>query len=208
MKNKIICLLLSAIILCGCQKSKPEEPPKLSGVVITVEDAVKSAETAVVTTAPAAVTTTPSEPSGTVKIAFAGDTTQSDVFAEATSWRSMRYPFEDVNEIFSSADIAFVNLETCVSDRGESEKKEGYGFQTLPEYLQVYTEAGIDIVSAANNHVRDYGMDALGDTFSHLEKNSIDYIGAGRDNGFYRAQYDKYGPYMVRKGRQSGNKLH
>ena len=110
----------------------------------------------------------PEEKSGSAIIAFGGDTTQSDVFAEATSWRSMLYPFEDVADIFTNADISFVNLETCVSDRGESEKKEGFGFRTEPKYLEVYTSAGIDIVSCANNHVRDFGMDALSDTFENL----------------------------------------
>ena len=181
MKKKIICMLLSALFLCSCAENKTEEITSISGVLITEEDMVKPAETVAVKTTPPPVTTTEPAPSGMVKVAFAGDTTQSDVFAEATSWRSMRYPFEDVNEIFSTADISFVNLETCVSDRGESEKKEGYGFQTPPDYLQVYTEAGIDIVSAANNHVRDYGMDALDDTFTNLTAYNLDYIGAGRD---------------------------
>lgn len=181
MKKKILCLLLSAFMLCGCAEEKNEIITLPSGVPISDGQAVKPAETITVTTTAAETTTAAPPPSGKVKIAFAGDTTQSDVFAEATSWRSMSYPFEDVNEIFSSADISFVNLETCVSNRGESEKKEGYGFQTLPEYLQVYTAAGIDIVSAANNHVRDYGMDALDDTFTNLDDYGIGYIGAGRN---------------------------
>ncbi len=180
MKKRILCLLLSAMILCGCAEEKNEIITLPSGVAVTSEATAKPAETMEITTTAAATTTVP-EPSGTVRIAFAGDTTQSDVFAEATSWRSMKYPFEDVNHIFTGADIAFVNLETCVSDRGESEKKEGYGFQTPPEYLQVYTEAGIDIVSCANNHVRDFGMDALDDTFTNLEAHGIGYIGAGRN---------------------------
>ena len=150
------------------------------GALLTDEPSAKPAEMIVVTTTTTEATTAPI-PSGSAKIAFAGDTTQSDVFAEATSWRSMEYPFEDVNDIFSGADISFVNLETCVSDRGESEKKEGFGFQTPPGYLQVYTEAGIDIVSVANNHVRDYGMEALDDTFTNLESYGLAYIGAGRN---------------------------
>lgn len=181
MKKRILCLLLSAFILCGCAEEKNEVITLSSGVPLEGGQAVKPAETIVVTTTVTEAVTTAPQPSEPVKIAFAGDTTQSDVFAEATSWRSMSYPFEDVRDIFSGADISFVNLETCVSDRGESEKKEGFGFRTPPEYLQVYTEAGIDLVSAANNHVRDYGMDALDDTFANLEAHGLGYIGAGRN---------------------------
>lgn len=182
MKKRIISLSLSCMLLCGCVQQKTEANTLSSGVLIKDEPSVKPAQTVAATTTEATVTTTVApEPKGTAKIAFAGDTTQSDVFAEATSWRNMKYPFEDVNDIFMGADISFVNLETCVSDRGESEKKEGYGFQTPPEYLQVYTEAGIDIVSVANNHVRDYGMEALDDTFRNLTNNGLAYIGAGRN---------------------------
>ncbi len=183
-KNRIIPVILTAVLLSGCAEKKPSETELIpEGVILSDEPSVKPAETIGTTTAlEIPIYSEPSEEaSGKAVIAFGGDTTQSDVFAEATSWRSMGYPFEDVRDIFRNADISFVNLETCVSDRGESEKKEGFGFRTPPEYLGVYTEAGIDIVSCANNHTRDYGMDALSDTFKHLTEHGIDYIGAGNN---------------------------
>lgn len=186
MKKKILYLLLSvAVLLCGCSVGESQTTTQTfpKGVALATDPEVKPAET-ITTIASTTLTldTVPvNEESGTAVVAFAGDTTQSDVFAEATSWRSMAYPFEDVADIFSGADVSFVNLETCVSDRGESEKKEGLGFRTPPEYLQVYTEAGIDIVSCANNHVRDFGMEALGDTFTNLTEYGIDYIGGGNN---------------------------
>lgn len=115
-------------------------------------------------------------------ISFVGDVTQSDVFGEATAARYPEYPFEDVSGIFQSADLSFANLETCVSERGESEKNEGYGFRTSPDFLDVFTLAGLDIVSAANNHVRDFGMEALDDTFVSLENAGLKYVGAGRNS--------------------------
>ncbi len=185
-KNKISYMLLPiAVLLCSCsgQTEQITGTHFPHGVELESEAEVKPAETIIKTTEE--TTTAKTEPvheeSGTATIAFAGDTTQSDVFAEATSWRSMAYPFEDVSDIFRNSDIAFVNLETSVSDRGESEKSEGFGFRTEPKYLEVYTEAGIDIVSCANNHTRDYGMDALGDTFANLNQYGIDYVGAGTD---------------------------
>ena len=183
-KNKILYLFLSAaVMLGGCSGADTEIPAQThpKGVAMETEKEIKPAETIAVTettTVPVSVPE-PSEQDGSVKVAFGGDTTQSDVFAEAVSWRTRAYPFEDVADIFDKADISFVNLETCVSDRGESEKKEGYGFRTEPKYLEVYKAADIDIVSCANNHVRDYGMEALADTFDNLEQYGIDYIGAG-----------------------------
>lgn len=117
--------------------------------------------------------------SGTAVISFGGDVTQSDVFGEATLARNITYPLEDVSEIFSSADIAFLNLETSVSNRGESEKKEGFGFRTDPKLLEVFTTAGIDIVSTANNHARDYGIEALTDTYNSVTEAGLKNIGSG-----------------------------
>lgn len=115
----------------------------------------------------------------TARIAFAGDTTQSDVFGEVTDTHGTAYPFEDVAPIFRGADLAFVNLETSVSTRGESEKPEGYGFRSDPAHLEVYRQAGIDLVSCANNHTRDYGTEAFTDTLFHLGEIGIDQVGAG-----------------------------
>lgn len=182
-KNKILYVILSAaVLICGCSQSAKPQNTFQSGVILTEKPEAKPAEIIEATSAVSSETvdTVPEEAEkGSAVIAFGGDTTQSDVFGEATSWRTMSYPFEDVAHIFKNADISFVNLETSVSERGESEKKEGFGFRTDPKYLEVYTEAGIDIVSCANNHARDYGTEALTDTFSHLTEYGLDYIGAG-----------------------------
>lgn len=180
-KNRIIYLMLSAaVLLSGCSESKEKAQTFPEGIVLTEAVTAKPAES--IKPPETTATTEPliKEPT-TATIAFAGDTTQSDVFAEATSWRAMSYPFEDVSHIFGGADLAFVNLETSVSNKGESEKKEGFGFRTEPKYLEAYTSAGIDIVSCANNHVRDFGMDALSDTFSNLTSYGLDYVGAGEN---------------------------
>lgn len=185
--RKYAALMLA--LLCGCSGQPPAQTQSApSGVEITAESSAKLPETFVLSLAddyepPEASSETPEQPEpdtySTVVIAAAGDTTQSDVFGEATSWRDMSYPFEDVAGLFCGADLAFVNLETSVSTRGESEKNEGYGFRTDPKYLEVYTQAGIDIVSCANNHTRDFGMDALADTFTSLDEYGIRYVGAG-----------------------------
>ena len=118
---------------------------------------------------------------GIVHICIGGDTSVDGEFADFASSHSPDYPWGDISEIMSSADISIVNLETCVSDRGVSEKREGYGFQTPPEMLEGFKNAGIDAVNLANNHTRDFGYDALLDTFSNLKDNGIAYFGAGRD---------------------------
>lgn len=121
---------------------------------------------------------TVSEP-GIVRLCFGGDTSIDSEFADAANKWGIDYPWKEVSEVFSSADLAIVNLETCVSERGASEKREGYGFRTPPEMLEGFVNAGIDMVNLANNHTRDFGYDALTDTFEYLSNYGIDYFGAG-----------------------------
>lgn len=118
---------------------------------------------------------------GIVRICIGGDTSIDSEFADFAYSRGVDYPWAEITEVMSNADIAIVNLETCVSDRGESEKREGYGFRTPPDMLEGFKNAGIDAVNLANNHTRDFGYDALLDTFSNLKDYGISYFGAGRD---------------------------
>ncbi len=116
---------------------------------------------------------------GTARICIGGDTSIDSEFADAANKWGVDYPWKEVTEVFSGADLAIVNLETCVSERGTSEKREGYGFRTPPEMLEGFVNAGIDMVNLANNHTRDFGYDALTDTFEYLSNYGIDYFGAG-----------------------------
>ena len=117
----------------------------------------------------------------TVRICIGGDTSIDGEFADVCYDKGIDYPWRQVSEILNAADLSILNLETCVSDAGVSEKKEGFGFRTPPEMLEGFVDAGIDMVNLANNHVRDFGYDALLATFDNLEAYGIDYFGAGRD---------------------------
>lgn len=54
-----------------------------------------------------------------------------------------------------------------------------YTFRADPSYVKALTELGVDIVSLANNHILDYGKEALSDTFATLDGEGILYAGAG-----------------------------
>ena len=118
---------------------------------------------------------------GIVRICIGGDTSIDSEFADFAYMQGVDYPWAEISELMNEADIAIVNLETCVSDLGQSEKPEGYGFQTPPDMLEGFKNAGIDAVNLANNHTRDFGYDALVDTFANLKDYSISYFGAGKD---------------------------
>jgi len=67
--------------------------------------------------------------------------------------------------VLSGADIAVVNLETAVTERGAPEPKD-FTFRAPPVALEALGAAGVDVASLANNHGLDYGIDGLTDTLA------------------------------------------
>jgi poly-gamma-glutamate synthesis protein (capsule biosynthesis protein) len=118
------------------------------------------------------------EPPREVTIAFAGDVLLASSIARSIATHGPDYPWDGVRETLSSADIAMVNLESCVSTRGTPVDKR-WVFRAAPEALAGLKNAGVDLVTTANNHVFDYGVDAFWDTLSHLEAYGIPQVGSG-----------------------------
>ena len=78
------------------------------------------------------------------------------------------------------ADIMCLNNEFTYSDGGSPLDGKTYTFRARPERVKVLQELGVDAVTLANNHVYDYGPEALLDTLSVLEEAEIPYFGAGK----------------------------
>lgn len=92
------------------------------------------------------------------------------------------YAFENISEYVQKFDIAFGNLESQLADLGgetQSPTNE-YRFAGPPDGAIGLKTAGWDIVSIANNHMWDYGKDALFETMENLEQAGIKYIGSRR----------------------------
>lgn len=83
--------------------------------------------------------------------------------------------------IMQQADIMCLNNEFTYSTNGEPMKGKAYTFRAHPDRVAVIKEMGVDAVLMANNHVYDYGKQALLDTFTTLENADIDYFGAGKN---------------------------
>jgi len=89
-----------------------------------------------------------------------------------------RYPFLKIADAIESADLAFANLEGPISSRGKNQGSQ-YSFRFKPEAVSGLTFAGFDVLSIANNHIWDWGKDAIADTISFLNANNIVAVGAG-----------------------------
>lgn len=115
------------------------------------------------------------------KLMFGGDVLMDLFFENYINANGVDYPWQHVSEYFKTSDIAMINLETSVSDKGSSTKPKGYGFRSKPFTLEGLVNSSIDIVTIANNHVLDYGYDAFLDTMTNLDKYGIKHVGAGKN---------------------------
>jgi hypothetical protein len=85
-------------------------------------------------------------------------------------------------DMSNNADIFYLNHEYSISNRGEPLEGKLYTFRAKPKRMELLKEMGTDLVSLANNHVYDYGEDALLDTMDLLDEADIPYAGGGRNS--------------------------
>jgi poly-gamma-glutamate synthesis protein (capsule biosynthesis protein) len=123
----------------------------------------------------------PISESKTYTMLFAGDIMlDRSVRRQIEREQDPLYPFVRIADTLRSADITFANLEGPVSARG---KDQGSIFSFRFEPVGTMNSlkfAGFDVVNLANNHIWDWGVDALTDTVQHLDNAGIGHIGAGR----------------------------
>jgi poly-gamma-glutamate synthesis protein (capsule biosynthesis protein) len=94
---------------------------------------------------------------------------------------NVNLPFLKTKDILASGDITFVNLEAPFYDKGEP-VTEGMIFKAEPETIEGLIFSGIDVVSLANNHIKNKGQAGMLYTFDHLTESGIKYAGAGKND--------------------------
>lgn len=119
-----------------------------------------------------------------VKIALTGDVMLGRLVDQyVIQNRSVRPEalWGDMLPIMLAADCRLINLECVISERGEAwhPTTKAFHFRARPRALEFLQAAKIDGVTLANNHVLDYGPDALLDCLNLLDRTGIKRTGAG-----------------------------
>ena len=117
-----------------------------------------------------------------MKLALAGDTMLGRGVAEELG-RRRPDSFVDgaIVEMTRAADLFVLNLECCISERGEPVPEKVFTFRAPPAAIDLLRHLGVDCVTLANNHALDYGTDAFLDTLAYLRDAGIASAGAGAD---------------------------
>lgn len=116
-----------------------------------------------------------------ITLLFVGDIMLSRaVGAKIKNQDDPRFPFLKIADEIKSADLAFGNLESPISEKGKNQGSI-YSFRADPGVAAGLKFAGFDVLSLANNHIFDWGSIALVDTVEILKNSGIDSVGAGKD---------------------------
>jgi poly-gamma-glutamate synthesis protein (capsule biosynthesis protein) len=103
------------------------------------------------------------------------------------------YPWQAVRDSFAQYDIVLANLESNLSDqKGRTvDPKSNVVFTGPPSGARSLALAGVTIVSTANNHAMDFGVDALRETIRLLDSAGVRHVGTSA------AEEDLYQPVRL-----------
>jgi poly-gamma-glutamate synthesis protein (capsule biosynthesis protein) len=98
---------------------------------------------------------------------------------------------DPIAPVLSGADLAVVNLETAITDRGTPVAGKEFHFRSPAESFVALKEAGVDVINMANNHALDYGPVGMEDTFAAIASAKVPVVGIGND------ATEAYAPYRT-----------
>lgn len=90
--------------------------------------------------------------------------------------------FQHVKKLLRAADFTLGNLEGSVADSGKVRKKAGaVAWKADARQIAAVEAVGFDAMTVANNHMMDYGEEALLETLANLDRIGIRHTGGGRN---------------------------
>lgn len=91
--------------------------------------------------------------------------------------------FEDISYLWSDSDYVYGNLESAVLNTVEKYNKADKEILLYAKSQSVVSlkKAGFNIVSVANNHVKDYKAKGLRNTINVLNNHHLEYAGIGEN---------------------------
>jgi hypothetical protein len=123
-------------------------------------------------------------PPAPITMVAAGDVNMGRQTGQKILRGEVDYPFSKLNGYLAEPNITFVNLESQLADLGgeTDDPNSDYRFAGPPEGAKSLADAGVDVVSLANNHMWDYGKNRLFETLDNLEQAEVRYVGASKDS--------------------------
>ena len=184
--RRLAVLLASVLSLAACSggattlevtatTAAPSTTPVTAATTSTTTSTTTT--TAAPTTTSTSTTTTTTEPPPFRWNLMAG----GDVLMDRTEPANVD-PFAPITPNLGLATISLINVEMAISDRGSPVPGKTFTFRAPSSAADTIAEAGIDVVTLANNHARDYGPTAMLDTIELLTERGVTVVGAGEND--------------------------
>jgi poly-gamma-glutamate synthesis protein (capsule biosynthesis protein) len=174
---------LTLVALCACAPAEPLAPGGAVAGQVAVDALVVRPTGGVA--APKLVRPPGPDPvlgSGKpLTIAFGGDVNFEGRLARALEADPGEL-LADVQPLWADADLVMVNLETAVTERGTPADKR-FVFRAPPVAIAALQSNGVNIVTLANNHGLDYGVEGLLDSLDAARAGGLagyPMVGVGR----------------------------
>ena len=132
----------------------------------------------------------------TIKISILGDVCPTNDYRKL--WDD-KLAFNAVAPIISNSDLSIVNLECPATDYEKPLKKCGPCLKAKPQDVELLKNAGFNLISLANNHIKDFDEQGVLDTIDNLKKNNIAFVGAGENKEDAKKAY-----FVEIKGKKIG----
>lgn len=171
-----LCLTLGA---CGGQEAAtpaPADSPEASTAARSSTPDPVSSPSPTVTPDGAVPVSPPSRQGDELLLAFAGD---ANAFSHAAA--STSKGLGEAGKLLAAADFSMVNLESALADdpSGLTKQPKLYTFLTGSPFPQMLQREGVDLVSLANNHAMDFGVEGMKRTLAIKQASQLPMIGVG-----------------------------
>lgn len=123
------------------------------------------------------------DPQKMTSVLMTGTTALTRAIAHRMEIYGNQYPGEKIKIWFDDADISHLSNEVAYyegcppADPNQSD----LFFCGRPEYLELFSFVGVDVVELTGNHLTDKGVPPLVNTMELLDQMTIPYYAAGRD---------------------------
>lgn len=117
-----------------------------------------------------------------ISLSFVGDLLVADYVSAITDKEGYPFLYKPSMLYLSEPDLTAGNLEFPITTRGVPVEGTPYVFKGSPDVLPAMRDAGFDIMSLANNHALDQGVEGMLDTMNYLDEAGISHMGAGNND--------------------------
>ena len=116
-----------------------------------------------------------------INIFISGDFAPTKRIEDIISREEYHLLYGDILPLIKDSDISITNLECPLIEGGNPIKKTGPNLKAKIKSIEALKFAGFNMVTLANNHMMDYGVEGLNSTIKTCNDNNIEYIGAGEN---------------------------